>query len=87
MNIFCLSESDHLINFLHLFPFLNLFILRERAREREHAHEQGRGREREGERESQAGSTLSAQSQTQGSIPHTVRSWPEAKSRARCLTN
>ena len=63
---------------------LYLFILRER--ESTHTCKQGRGRERrEGERESQAGPMLSAQSPMRGSIPETVRSWPESKSRVRCL--
>ena len=39
------------------------------------------------ERESQGGSALSAQSLTQGSIPRTMRSWPEPKSRVGHLTN
>ena len=43
--------------------------------------------ERKGEKESQAGSTVPAQSLTQGSIPQTVRSWPEPKSRVRHLTD
>ena len=46
-------------------------------------HEQGRGREREGEKESQAGSVLSVQSPTQGSILQTVRSWLEPKPRVK----
>ena len=65
--------------------FLSLFIYFERDREGER---EGRRREsingwqaeREGERESQAGSTLSVQSQTWGSTPWTMRSWPELKS-------
>ena len=52
-------------------------------RERTHMHRA----EREGERESQAGSSLSAQSSMRGSIPRTMRSWPELKSRARHLTD
>ena len=45
-----------------------------------------RGRaEREQEREFQAGSMLSAQSPTWGSISKTVRSWSEQKSRILCL--
>ena len=47
-----------------------------------------RGRaEREGERESQAGSSLSVQSLTWSSISRIMRSWPEQKSRVRCLTD
>ena len=41
----------------------------------------------EGEREAQAGSMLSAQSPTRGSISRTVRSGPEPKSRVRRLTD
>ena len=67
----------HLISFLKRI-FIYLF-LRERARA-------GKG-QREGERESQAGSVLSAQSPMWGLMSHTVRSWPEPKSRVRCLTN
>ena len=44
-------------------------------------------RQREGKRESQAGSELSVQSLTQGSIPRTVRSWPEPNPRVRRLTD
>ena len=61
---------------------------REREREKEHACacEQGRCRERERERETQ-NPKLSAWSPTQGSIPRTVRSWPEPKSRVRHSSN
>ena len=45
------------------------------------------GTERERERESQVGSTLSAQIPTRGSIPQTMRPWPEPKSRVRSSTN
>ena len=48
-------------------------------------HKQGRGRE--GERESQAGSALTAQSQTWGSISWMIRPWPEPKSRVGHITN
>ena len=42
--------------------------------------------QRETENPKQAlGSELSAQSPTRGSNPRTVRSWPELKSRLRCL--
>ena len=44
-------------------------------------------RDRERERGSQAGSTLSIQSPTWGSIPQTMRSQPEPKSRVRYLTD
>ena len=46
-----------------------------------------RKRERESERESQAGSVLSVQGQTQGSISGTARSLTEPKSIAGCLTD
>ena len=49
--------------------------------------ERGSGRGAERERESQAGSTLSAQSLTLGSVPQTVRSWPKLKSRVLCFTD
>ena len=42
--------------------------------------------EREGERESQAGSVLSVQSPTWGSVWQTMRSWSEPKSRVGRLT-
>ena len=45
----------------------------------------GEGRERN--RQFQAGSTLSAQSQMLGLHLWTVRSWPELKSRVRCLND
>ena len=49
---------------------------------------EGESRSRGGaERESQAGSTISAQSPTWGSISQTIRSRPEPKSTAGCLTN
>ena len=44
-------------------------------------------REWERERESQAGSALSAQSPTRGSISWTMRSWPEPKPRVGRLTD
>ena len=50
------------------------FIYFERERERELTHELGRGRDTGRERESQAGSMISAQSQTWGSISPRVRS-------------
>ena len=46
---------------------------------------QGRGRGRS--RASQAGSALLEQSRLWVSIPLAVRSWPELKSRVRCLTD
>ena len=58
--------------------FLSLFILRRMSLSWGEA-------EKEEERESQAGSTLSAQSTTWGSVPWTVRSWPEQKSGVGCL--
>ena len=61
------------------FFFKVYLLIWERGRERE--------RERERERGSQAGSVLSAQSPTRGSSAWTVKSWPERKSRVRCLTN
>ena len=55
---------------------------------REREYKWGRGGAMRGkERESQAGSMLSAQSSMQGSIPRSVRSWPELKARVRHLTN
>ena len=45
------------------------------------------GAEGEGEGASQAGSMLSVQIATRGSISQTMRSWPELKSRAGHLTN
>ena len=63
------------------------FILRESIQECKWG-EGLRERERErGERESQAVSALSVQSPTWGSIPPTMRSWPEPKSGVECLTN
>ena len=55
--------------------------------ERERMHLSGVGSEGEGERESQAGSTLQAQSPLWCSIPKTMRSSPEPKSRVGCLTD
>ena len=55
--------------------------------ERQREQEQGSGRERGGERESQAGSMLAVQSLMQGSIPQTVRSWPEWKLRVGHLSD
>ena len=66
--------SVWMILVLQCFHILFYFILRERGRPRE------RGRERE----SPAGSSLSAQSPTRGSISRIVRSWPEPKSRVGC---
>ena len=64
------------------FFLIYLLIYFERERERERASMSGGAAEREGERESKAGSKLSAQSPTRGSIPRTsMRSWPEPKSR------
>ena len=69
--------------------FIYLFILRERerARAREHALAWAGEGQREGERESQAGSLQSAWSPTPGLNPRTMRSWPELKSRVRCLSD
>ena len=82
----CRFVSGLLVLFLWFvsipFFFLSLFILWESARLRA-ACEWGRGRERK--RESQAGSVPSVWSWTCGSIPWTVRSWCELKSRVRCL--
>ena len=64
--------------------FLSLFIYFERGWE--WMGERG-GAEKERERESQAGFVLSAQSLLQGSIPWTLRSWPEPKSRIGHLTD
>ena len=88
--LLCLNPESSICADINLFlKQIHLFILREwereREREGERQHEWGRGRERE--RESQAGSTLPAQSLTWGSIPQTVRSWPEPKSRVRRLTD
>ena len=63
--------------------FFFKFIYFERQRERESA---GASRGEAG-RESQAVFTLSAQSPMQGSNSRTMRSWPEPKSRVRCLTD
>ena len=62
-----------------------MFIYFERERERMWVGEGQREKERE--KESQAGSVVSVQSQTQGSNPQTVRSWPELKSRVIGLTD
>ena len=59
--------------------FIYLFWERESTQAREGL--------RERKKESQAGSTLSAQSPTQGSISRSVRSWPELQSRVRSLTD
>ena len=56
-------------------------------RERERERESRGGAKREGDREFQAGSELSAESPTQGSISCTVRLIPKQKSRVRHLTN
>ena len=64
-----------------------LFISSQRSYARGVGAEREKERAERGERESQAGSTLSAESQMWGSNPRTVRSWPEAKSRVRCLTD
>ena len=40
----------------------------------------------EGQRESQAGSALSAWSSMRNSVPQTMNSWSEQKSRIRCVT-
>ena len=69
-------------DFYFILTFNSLFIWRERV-----CASRGRDRETEGERGSQAGSTLSARSLTWGLIPPTVRSWPEPRSRVRCLTD
>ena len=61
-----------------------LFILRDREKERVCMHVSRGGTQRE---KSQAGFALSAQSLMCGSIPQTMRSWPELKSRVRCLTD
>ena len=64
--------------------FIYLFIF-ERERESVWVGRRQRERERERERESQAGSALSAQILSCGSIPQTMRSWPDPKSRAWML--
>ena len=61
--------------------FLSAFIYFERATEHEWR------RDREGERESQAGSALPTQSPMGGSIPWTMRSWPEPIPRVGCSTD
>ena len=66
------TEDMWIFTFLKMFIYL--FCERERERERERARVSRGRREREGERESQAGSVLSVQSLTQGSISQTVRS-------------
>ena len=45
-----------------------------------------RGNKKEREIESQAGSALSVQTWMWGSIPETMKSWPEPQSRTGCLT-
>ena len=73
---------------IFLFFKINIFgVFIYFERERKHTRTRGSEGQREGERESQAGSTLSAQSPTQGSISQTMRSWPKPKSRVGCLTD
>ena len=62
--------------------FLNVYLF---LKEKEQAGEGGA--QRGGERESPAGSTLSAQSLTQGLNSQTGRSWPGLKSRVGCSTD
>ena len=71
------GRRHYLIKRNSLFKTFFKFIYFERERERESRE----GAEREGKRESQARSVLSVWSPTQGSIPWTVRSWAESKSR------
>ena len=61
---------------ISVLKFIYLLLFFERDWERERA---------ERERESQAGSMQSVQSPTWGWNSQTVRSWPESKSRVRCL--
>ena len=80
IKFYTLFFESHLIYF-YLFEFIYF--------ERVHAYTfmSGVRAEREGERESQAGSMLSAVEPYAGLDPMTVRSQPEPKSRAGCLTN
>ena len=63
------------------------FIYFEAGRESERENVSRGGAEIEGEKESQAGPMLSVQSLMWGLNSRSVRSWPEPKSRIRCLTN
>ena len=71
LKIFKLKTFYQALKLFYLFIYLKLIYLRERE------NKQGKGRERE--RESQA--------LTWSSNSWTVKSWPELKSRAGCLTN
>ena len=55
--------------------------------DRERERESREGAEREGDREFQADSKLLAQSPSRGLNPWIARSWPELKSKVRCLTD
>ena len=68
-----LKHLNIYITFKYFLEFICLFWERESQRERER------------EIESQAGSMPSAQSPTRGSNSLTVRSWPEQRSKIRCL--
>ena len=68
----------------HFFYFLkHVYLFWERKCE----HKLGRGKRERRKRESQVGSSLSAQSPTQGLNPRTTRPWPVPKSRIWRLTN
>ena len=72
-----LEQWSHLFYFILLFLKIYLFIW---ERENEHEWREGDGhRERERESQADSGPTL-------GPDPMTLRSWPEPKSRVRCLT-
>ena len=79
-----------MVKLLLFFRDFILSLFREREIEREDAYvcmQAGEGSEREGGRESQPGSVLSALSLTWGSIPGTMRSWLQPKSRVRHSTD
>ena len=82
--------SDRELTTSFLLMFIYLFWERGKERESEACTNKGgaeRERERERERESQAGSSCLCRSLTWGSIPQTVRSWPELKSKLTCLSD
>ena len=86
---YCLQGTEIACLFIYLFIYLE-FIYFERVRERECRSTQvctsRGGTERGKERESQGGSEVSVLNSKWSSIPRTVRSWPEPKSRVRRLT-
>ena len=64
--------------------FFNVYLF---LRERQSMSWEGAGREETQNLKQASGSELSSQSLTWGSNPWTMRSWPEVKSRVRCLTD